>query len=288
MKAKLPVAAVLGLALASGSVQAQGPYSRPALERSTVAAEPVPEQAAEPAPSSRWLTPTPCLCDTPGQSSPIGSEFYVQTGASIPVNSCFNVRDALGRDMRPGFVVQSGVRSLFFNPPADRAWVVDASLSHQSNGNDPFAGYALRVIDFTGNTDPLTGQPEVKLIQFGTPTKPFIHIRDTDRTYANLAIGHDRWWWRSSAETEGWHLRTGWNIGGRYGTLSQEYDIIKHRTDVIGGFFVGWHTEAEFPTAAGIFLIGARGEWAYTWSDILQRGSDINEINVMMTMGWRF
>src|SRR5438128_2461355 len=187
MKSKLLVAAVLAMVLAcSPAAWGQTPYPKPVQEFSSDrGGEPAP---AEPMRASRWLTPTPCLCEGSGESPPIAAEVYFQTGASIPINSWFNHADALGRDMRTGFVVQGGVRTLFFNDPATRAWVIDASLSHVSNGQDPTVRYALRVLDFTGNTDPLTGQPEVKRLQFGTPTRPGLEIRDTERTFVNLGL----------------------------------------------------------------------------------------------------
>ena len=188
--------------------------------------------------------------------------------------------------MVPGFLFQGGVRALFFNDSATRAWAIDASISHQSNGQDPNELYPLRVIDFTGNTD-ITGQPEVKLIQFGTPTLPAIRIRETHRTYVNLGVGRD-YYWRTSAEEPGTMFRIGWDTGGRYGALSQEYNLIKHRTDVVGGIFVGAHGEFEIPSRWGLWQLGVRTEYAYTWSDILQRASDIQEINVMMTFGVRY
>ena len=236
LRINAPVAALLAVLLAGSPAWTQTPYGRPVQESvGSPDAEPIPAPAS--APTSRWLTAGPGLCDVPVAAPPIAAEVYFQSGWSIPTNSWFNKRDVLGRDMNLGFVVQGGVRTLFFNQPATRAWVVDTSISHHSNGHDQDVGYPLRVIDFTGNTD-ITGQPEVKLIQFGTPTRPPIEIRDTDRTYVNVGVGRN-YYWNSSAETECWHMRWGWDIGGRYGALSQEYDLIKHRTDVIGGFFVG-------------------------------------------------
>jgi hypothetical protein len=286
MKSKMLAVVVLAMVLAQCRVAwAQTPYPKPAQEFSSDrGSEPAPP---EPMRTSRWLTPTPCLCEGSGESPPIAAEVYFQTGASIPINSWFNHADALGRDMRSGFVVQGGVRTLFFNDPATRAWVIDASISHVSNGQDPTVRYPLRVLDFTGNTDPLTGQPEVKRIQFGTPTRPGLEIRDTERTFVNLGLGQDYYAW-TSADAPGRHWRFGWDSGGRYGTLSQEYNLIKHRTDVCAGFFVGLHSELEASTRWGIFTAGVRTEWSYTWTDILQHSSDIQEINVMMTVGLRY
>jgi len=83
-------------------------------------------------------------------------------------------------------------------------------------------------------------------------------------------------------------FRYGWQVGGRYGALSQEYDIIKHRTDVVGGFFMGAHGEFEYPCRWGVLQLGVNCQYGYTWSDILQRASDIQEINTMFNIGLRY
>ncbi len=286
MNRKTTIAALLAALLITCPAWGQPPYAKPVQEViGDRSAEPLPPPQT--IPGSRWLTTSPCLCDSPEQGPPIGAEVYVRTGASIPFSSSFNHRDLLGRDMVPGFLVQGGIRTLFFNGPATRAWTVDASISHVSNGQDQIESYPLRVIDFTGNTNPLTGTPEVKLIQFGTPTLPALRIRETHRTYANLGVGRD-YYWRASADDPGRLFRVGWDVGGRYGALSQEYNKIKHRTDVIGGVFWGLHGDFEFPTSWGLWHAGIRWEYGYTWSDILQRASDIQEINTMATFGVRY
>lgn len=286
MNIKTIVAALIAVAMLTGVVSAQPPAPKPVQEViGDRAADTTGELA--PAPASRWLTSVPDLAQTEAKGPPIAAEVYFATGASVPFSSSFNHRDVLGRDMVPGVLFQGGVRTLFFNMPATRAWVIDTSISHTSNGHDQNVRYPLRVIDFTGNTNPLTGQPEVALIQFGTPTTPAIRIRETHRTYANLGIGRD-YYWRTSADDPGRLFRYGWQTGGRYGTLSQEYNIIKHRTDVIGGFFAGLHGEFEYPSRWGMLQLGVRCEYGYTWTDILQRASDIQEINTMFNIGVRY
>lgn len=286
MNSKATIVALLAVVCTAGPACAQPPYARPVREV-------IDERTAEPLaapqtePGSRWITNGPCLCDGAGQSPPIAAEVYFRTGISTPFASSFNHHDVLGRDMRAGFLYQFGIRTLFFDAPATRAWAVDVSISHIDNGQDPDIGYPLAVIDFTGDIDPLTGQPEVKLIQFGTPNLPAVHIRETHRTYLNLGVGRDSYW-SASADDPGRRFRIGWDIGARYGALSQEYDRIKHRTDVIGGAFFGVHGEFEFPTSWGAWHAGVRCEYSYTWSDILQRASDIQEINTMATFGIRY
>jgi len=285
MNSKTTMVALLAAACIAGPAWAQPPYAKPVREViGDRTAEPLAPPQTEP--GSRWISSGPCLCDG-GESPPIAAEVYFRTGISTPFASSFNHHDLLGRDMRAGFLYQLGIRTLFFDVPATRAWAIDVSLSHVDNGQDPDVGYPLAVIDFTGNTDPTTGQPEVKRIQFGTPIEPPIHIRDTHRTYLNLGFGRDTYW-NASAEDSGRRFRVGWDVGARYGALSQEYDRIKHRTDVIGGLYAGAHADFEWSTSWGAWHAGVRCEYSYTWSDILQRASDIQEINTLLTVGIRY
>jgi hypothetical protein len=286
MKFAVPAVALLTTLLATCSAKSQPPYAKPVQQPSSDKAA-TTESVPAPVAVSPWLVPDSYTDEVP-PGPPIGVEIYFQSGFSVPLRSSLPTAELLGRDMKTGYVVQGGVRTLFFNEAATRAWVVDLSLSHFSNGHNQDIEYPLRVIDFTGNFDPNTGQDEVKLIQFGTPTKPGIKIRDTDRTYVNLGIGRDYFLFGGTAESEGRNWRFGWDLGGRYGALSQEYDILKHRTDVIGGVYGGVHSDVLVPSRWGVLLFGFRTEWAYTWSDILQRASDIEEVNFMLTLGWRY
>lgn len=230
--------------------------------------------------TSRWITPTGYLCDDDGVSPPIGSEFYLFSGASFPFGDQYH-----GSALQPGFVIGGGLRTLFFNNTMDRAWVVDASISHFNNRGNKEKRFPLKVLDFTGNTLP-NGNPEIKLVQYGTPIRPGLLIRDTDRSFVSLGIGRD--FYMTPADVPGPKCRWGVDAGGRYGTSSQEYDLIKHRTDVIGGFYCGVHLDYEKPSRWGIFVVGGRWEYSYTWSDILQHVSDIQETNLMLTLGLRY
>jgi len=64
--------------------------------------------------------------------------------------------------------------------------------------------------------------------------------------------------------------------------------VIRHRTDVIGGFYVGMHNDLEIPSRWGVVTVGSRWEYSYTWSDILQHVSDIQELNLLLTVGIRY
>ena len=79
-------------------------------------------------------------------------------------------------------------------------------------------------------------------------------------------------------------------IGGAWGSASAEFNEIRHRTDVVGGVLASVHTDLEFPIGCCccVFYTGFRLEWSYIWGDILQRKSDIEEINLLFTLGVRF
>jgi hypothetical protein len=77
-------------------------------------------------------------------------------------------------------------------------------------------------------------------------------------------------------------------VGGGWGSASAEFDEIRHRTDVIGGTFASLHTDLEIPCNCCTFYTGLRLEWAYTWGDILQVQSDVNEFNMLLSFGVRF
>jgi hypothetical protein len=63
-----------------------------------------------------------------------------------------------------------------------------------------------------------------------------------------------------------------------------------HRTDVIGGTFISFHSDLEFPCGPCIFQVGFRAEYSYTWSDILQRqnDADVQDFLLMLNLGARF
>jgi hypothetical protein len=260
-------------ATAAGAAPAQaGPYGTPT---------PVSSDNPQALGTSRWIGHTGYLCDDDGVSPPIGSEVYLFSGVSIPFGGQYH-----GSALQPGFVIGGGLRTSFFNQAMDRAWVVDGSISHFNNRGNDEKRFPLKVIDFTGNKLP-DGSDEIKLVQYGTPIRPGLLIRDTDRTFVSLGIGRD-FYITAPADAPGSKCRWGLDAGGRYGTSSQEYDIIKHRTDVIGGFYCGVHYDYETPCRWGIFVVGGRWEYSYTWSDILQHVSDIQETNLMLTLGLRY
>src|SRR5262249_59921218 len=58
--------------------------------------------------------------------------------------------------------------------------------------------------------------------------------------------------------------------------ISAKMDLreIKHRTDVVGGFFLSAHSDVEIPCGCCIFQAGVRLAYDYIWTDILQSRND--------------
>ena len=78
------------------------------------------------------------------------------------------------------------------------------------------------------------------------------------------------------------------DAGGRYGSSRGDFFEITHETDVIGGMYTGLQTDLEIPCRRCVCHFGARVEYGYTWSDMLQRESDMQDINVLFEIGVRY
>src|SRR5262245_56024160 len=78
--------------------------------------------------ASDWLN-SPCLCNGPtGKNGPIGSEFFLMTGPTIPVGSSIQAQYA-----NTGWMVEGGARTLLFNTAGDAAWTLILALTYQYN-----------------------------------------------------------------------------------------------------------------------------------------------------------
>lgn len=270
-------ASVLGVVLALGQVRAQAPEESIGTAPTPIVGSDIPVQDNQPFPRilSNWITyQRNNCCEAPlGHNLPIGTEFFVRSGPSVPIEG-----DVYGRVLDVGWVFQGGVRALFWDNSLDRAWTVEASISNQSNRagtND--VRIPLSVIDnFTG-----------KRQEFGKGNLPGVTVAGLNRTFVNLGFGREYYLWQP-ANAPGTNLRAGWDGGGRYGTCKGDFHEIRHRTDVIGGAWASIHTDLEIPCGCCIFQCGLRSEWAYTWSDILQRQSDVMDLNFLVNLGVRY
>src|SRR5579884_1489917 len=207
---------------------------------------------------SSWITyPRPPGCCGPvGGNGPIGSELYFRSGMTFPFGP-----GLLGNSLNPGWAFEAGGRVLFFNPQVDAAWTVDLGLSNFHNfGDHKRTATLLNLVVPASNISPGGIVPMLEV----TPNS-------FNRTFANLAFGRE-WYLAGTADSRvnqsNW--RVGWDVGGRWGSGKLELDEIRHRVDVIGGVFVSVHSDIEVPCGNVMFYGGVRGEWSYTWSDILQ------------------
>ena len=76
--------------------------------------------------------------------------------------------------------------------------------------------------------------------------------------------------------------------GGRYGTMKMDFNEIKHRTRVLENGYVAAHTDYEWNCGKCIYYTGFRCEWDYTANTILQRQSDFQDLNWLITLGVRW
>src|SRR5262249_39182002 len=109
---------------------------------------------------------------------------------------------------------------------------------------------------------------------------------DVNRTMVNLGFGRE--WYSSVAKDQPVHWRLGVDGGVRYGTMKVDLNELTHRTDVIGGAYLGGQLLFEYTCKNYILNLGGRTEYAYTWSDVFQRASDFGEINFLLTGGIRY
>ena len=226
---------------------------------------------------SNWVRHDhPCSCnESKGYDGAISYEVYFNSGPSIPLGT----GTVLSRNCDVGLTIEGGFRTLFFNNDNTRAWFVDIGGVSSWNSGGATAPKEL----FTLNVlvpDATTGQM--------TRANIVDSIRSVNRTFLNAGLGREWFWGGDGTSTTG-HWRAGVDAGGRYGTESMTFDLeLKHRTDVIGGAYVGGHVNYEFPWYDLLVQVGVRVEYAYTWSDILQRSTDMNELNLLFTAGIRF
>jgi hypothetical protein len=235
-----------------------------------------------PAGLSSWITydrPKGC-CGPVGANGPITTEVFFRAGASFVLNN-----STLANTVQNGWAIDGGARSLFFNPEMTAAWAVTYGVSNYNyHGTNPNLKIPLHVLvpNAAGTATP---------VNFGSDV-PGVTIHNVNETFFNLGAGRDWWIWGSanSCDCDGPLWRLGFDVGGRWGSGSVRLWELRHRTDVMGGVWVGVHSLWEVPCACGWFVAGIRAEWGYVWSDILQRqnDSDLMLLNLLGHIGYRF
>lgn len=257
----------------------------------TLTAPPGPVGLPPGAYASPWFGDAAGCCGPVGAHGPVAYEIYARTGPNIPFGS--------GRftdHLNVGWGVGGGGRSLFFNTVGDAAWVVDLGLSYTYNRgkNDDFLDLFIRQAP-TQQTNPVTGR---------TTTTPqpdrFVttRIRGLHRTSFNFAVGRDWFVWGSGLPggEEGWNLRVGTDVGGRWGTA--HVDIVPiddgpgayaRRQSVFHGLFLGFHSSVEVPVGGWVWFAGSRAEWGYDWMNIVPPiKGDVQNVNLLLSTGVRF
>jgi len=241
---------------------------------------------------SDWITYRRDLCcNGPVDGPPsMATEFFIRGGPTVPVGN-----EAASSVLGVGWMIDGGARFLYFDPQRTSAWALTASLSNQHNRGD-----RTDILFPLRRSVNLVPNAANQIDQFVTINAA---VRALNRTFVNIGFGREYYLWGSAGTANQW--RVGFDGGGRYGTAKADFfyqidDALTlaapnglqirnpHRVDVIGGAFASAHTDFEVPAGCCTYFGGGRLEWAYTWSDILQRQSDIMELNLLLTLGVRY
>lgn len=226
---------------------------------------------ANPGPVESWLNHHQSGCCGPvGGHGPVSYDVYFRTGASVPFGG-----GTLSQVLEVGWLARGGVRTLFFNPSGDSAWVVDANLEVVRNNAN-----------------------QSKLLSFfGQPVQP----RGITRTNFSLAFGKD-WYTQGPGFINGssdyTNVSYGFDFGGRWGTSHADFLRLQpqiqfvntaRQYDVIGGMYGGLNANWEMPMGGWTFMAGGRLEGAVTFTDVLPGyGGTLYDINLLLTAGVRY
>lgn len=219
---------------------------------------------------SPWSGPGGTGCCGPiGGNGPILSELFIRSGINLPVaGGIFN------NATQAGFIQSFGARSLFFNPVGSSAWTAEFGIDYIFNNGS---------------------RPDYEFDIFGIPAQ----IREYQRAAVHIAFGKEIYMFTPGYQC-GRNYRVGLDVGGRYGYSRANFNVVPddptqpfefdRRSDVYGGFLVGFHTDVEIPLGPCFtFVTGVRAEWCYNFSDIIPTwDSDLQDVNIMMNFGWKY
>jgi hypothetical protein len=240
-----------------------------------------------------YLRPAGC-CGPIGGDGPIGFEIFVRPGVSFPTGGSF-----LARVLDPGFMIQGGARTLFFTPRHDLAWTIELGIT--TAWWDVHKDEVAVLRNVTRNIPPGRFTPAVQDVIPELPVIP----SSLNETYVHLALGHEIYvCGDASCADPDPKWRLGYDLGGRWGSsklivVKQRFPedrgnpnlgLFRHLTDVVGGVFVGLHTDIEVPYKCAMIFAGVRTEIAYIWADLLQpqNNTDLMMINLLFNAGIRF
>ena len=234
---------------------------------------------------SEWMLypRDPGCCGPTGncKSGPILLETYFRTGAEFTVGG-----GVFNNVLQTGWNIGGGARSLFFNPDADQAWVIDLGISnthYNSNNRNPAVSlFNLPYLDRSGT--------------FGIGVNRSITIPAVDvgiislnTTFVNLSGGKE-YYLRGDAFNKDNSWRIGGDIGGRYGSGKTEFVGFPNLKDTIGGVFLSLHSDLQIPFGKVNLIAGLRLEWDYIWNGVLQsqNNSDLSNISLLYNGGIQF
>ena len=223
--------------------------------------------------ASDWLN-SPCLCNGPiGKNGPIGSEIFLMTGPTIPGGPAVQARYA-----NTGWMVETGARTLLFNPGGDAAWTVLLALTYQYN-------------DGNGRVAPFN--------YFNEPGLP-VTIRDIHRYTFTFGGGRD-WFLFGQAPLgcNGSNLRVGLETGGRWGGQHVNLNLIiddptgrnnfLERYKVYGGYYLGAHVDFEIPMGSWVWFGGFRTEWGVNFGNVIPfQNNTLMDVNLLFSTGFRY
>lgn len=260
------------VALAANAARSQErlvPMQAASLEPVPTAPAPAPTNgsATPPGRLSDWNLYHGCGCCGPiGGDGSIHSELYVRGGLSFPTSQGF-----LGDRIENGWIVQGGLRSLFFDAAEIRAWTVDLNLSYTNNPG-------------TGN-QPL-------FLQNGILST----VRDLHRSAVTASLGRE-YYIIGSAHSCDRHWRVGADAGARWGTTRLDlntFDVFPMGFRRVNSFHygpvVGVHSDIEFPIGCCTAIAGVRGEWIDVYNNRLfsVESGEVMEFNALLTLGVRY
>jgi hypothetical protein len=247
-----------------------------------------------------YLRPGGC-CGPVGGSGPINCEVVFRPGVSFPIGGSIP-----GSVMDPGFMLQGGLRTLFFNPAQDLAWTVEVGITAAW-----YDAHVDRIVNLTNVSRVIRDQNgQIDTDDDGVPlfeTFPVVPVvpSSLSQTLFSLALGHEIYvCGNADCGDDRAKVRVGYDGGGRWGNAkliaprqrftgdggNPNRDLPNHYVDTVGGLFFAAHTDFEVPWKCAIFHAGVRTEFSYIWADLLQRqnNSDLMSINLLFNLGCRF
>jgi hypothetical protein len=260
---------MLGALLWAGLARAQGNLDGSSL--------PAPQEQGTEHPTAHFLSDfitfanrdhVPIPVEAAHVMYPVGTEPFFRVGPSTPFGS-----GTFAATLDTGWMLEGGVRALFYNEPHDRAWVVEGSISNAYN---------------SANSTTANHSATINILQNGVFNNQTVTIHDLNQTFVNLGFGHDWYCWHSPES--GKSLRFGIDAGGRWGTAKADFNEIPHRTGMLFGAYGAIHADLLIPCGGCFsFVCGVRGEYDIMQnSNLLQETETLQGMSLMFNFGLRF